>query len=306
MKKNIIIFNLILTLALISGCVKNDTNEEINKNAINEEKTTIDYSFSVGIEGWQGEAFTYNGDFLEIPYFISNDANKLSGSILIFINGVPQMYSVEESELSYTHKIKIKEKEKKVVSLKIKPNIGNRNDSLNINFAFVLNPEVIKDLNKYKHNHSISQFIGATLNFNASSNFQNDIEVTNSNAIEQFSESELKELYVQNQNGVSENKLDSSFVFKIEQNGQSIRDYLATNTDTKIKVAGNTGKYVSYVVYDGDQITKKGIEIETSKDYFTIIDIGEIDTSKTNFYVLLIPKSTDGFIEQSEKYIIKK
>lgn len=310
MKKDIkkIVFTMLILLSLmITGCVKNEPSKELNQNDFKiDENVDIDYSFTVGIKDWQGEDLIYDSDYLEVPYVINNEGNQLKGSILVFINGIPQKYSISDDNLLYSHEFDINEKEQKEISLKIKPSIGVEGDMLNINFAFILNPDVVKELNDYRHNHSISQFIGANLQYKKSSDSSNSFTIEHDSEFEEFTEKEKENLYIVNREGIEENRLDSSFSFLCEQNGENVHDYLAIDGNTKIKVAGRSGKYIGYIVYDGNKISQRGFGIETSKDGYTSINIGELDNTKTNFYFLLVPTSTDGFIEQSERFILNK
>lgn len=92
--------------------------------------------------------FTYNGGILELPYYVSTTGDATNIGFLIFLNGIPQPYSLsEEGSISYCHTINTDPTgEAQIFSFFFSPITGTAGDTLDIQIASIYNPQFQPDL----------------------------------------------------------------------------------------------------------------------------------------------------------------
>jgi len=303
MNKKIFILS-VLCLIILTGCVENKKEEsniidQIEKN----DEQVLEYAYGGGIKDYNGETIVYDKEELEIPFHYFNDSNKLQVGLLIFINGIPQMYSADDSDYKEYHIFDIDEKKSKEITLKLKPNIGKKGDNLNLNFVSVLNPVPVNSLVEYRFNHSINQPMGSNLHYFVDTN--NEYIKAQKLAINETISSEDKKRYLNEDVQPQTNTLDDSVVVEVYQDDVLQKDTLETNKLIKVKIAGYSGDYILYKVYDGIKVDPNGIYVSANKDTYDVVEIDTLPDDIKNVYFILVPVDCEHFVVQSERLMVE-
>ena len=302
MNKTKVVSLFILYFIILAGCVENKKEEVIDTTKENNEQI-LEYAYGSGIKDYNGETITYDSEYLEIPFVYFNEGNALQVGLLVFINGIPQIYSVDDLEFENYHIFDIGEKKTKEITLKIKPNIGKTGDNLNLNFVSVLNPNPVKSLTEYRFNHSLNQPMGTNLEYLIDST-SSYIETQNVAVKESISKEDMKRYKDESTKPVS-NLLDNNVVVEAYQDDTLKNDVLKRDENTKVKVAGYSGDYILYKVYDGINVDPNGIYVSAKKETYDVVDIGELPDDIKNIYFMIVPVDIVHYVEQSQRLMVK-
>lgn len=81
-----------------------------------------------------GRVFAYSGDKVEIPYFATAQGFVTKAGFLIFVDGVPQPYQIDEpdSDYAYLHQIDLEDNVQKNFQFLFEPVTGKSGDTLDI------------------------------------------------------------------------------------------------------------------------------------------------------------------------------
>ena len=103
----------------------------------------------------------YDGEPVEVEYYIDNDSVPISTGMLMFVNGIPQPYSTDGDAEAYMHIHEAPANEKATVKIKFTPVCGREGDTLSVRFLSILNPQKRPDKKEYifGHTNSITTFL---------------------------------------------------------------------------------------------------------------------------------------------------
>lgn len=147
-----------------------ETSENENPFVIGGGSETIMLGYKFGFVDFP-EKCTYTGEPIELNMYYQNGSFDLETGFLIFVDGIPQEYSInEQDEQSYMHKFDLKAGERRVTKISFQPNTGEKGDVLNLQFASMLEPSYIAKQNeKYGNNHQLLELVPSTLTFETDS-----------------------------------------------------------------------------------------------------------------------------------------
>ena len=147
----------ILTVCLIAGCSNKKEEQESNSENVSSDMFG-EGNFSTGSIGHgytevidnEKKVFKYDGNEIVVPYKVlasENDGNELKVGFYVFINGVPQEYSIKSKdskksniEKKYLHEFTLKDNTEEEFEFHLKPTIGKAGDQLCIHIGSVFNP----------------------------------------------------------------------------------------------------------------------------------------------------------------------
>lgn len=292
MKKKLI---LLLLVFVLGGCLSH-----YHYN-VDEQDETILYSFEQTPNLENGNL----NSLRNFSYKITNHGKSFSLGILIFVDGILQEYSLDDSQLSTCNTVELEDNEEKTVKIYINSIKGNKEKKHSIIIGGILNSDKIYNLKNYGIEHSISQSKKLYLNGSPDYIVDNNLSVKEHNIQIYDMEDEFL-----NEKKLDENLLKSEVFINLQQNDTYIYDCLNKNEELIIQVYGREGEYYIYTVYDGnilDKVPYTKIEVKKDKIYSFSIDLSQ--KQNKNFFVVIstndLSSIDDGYLIQSEKYIIK-
>lgn len=150
--------------------IEDVTTEADNPFAIGGGSDTIMLSYKFGLVDFP-EKCTYSGEPIEFDMYYQNGSFDVETGFLIFVDGIPQEYCVnDKDESSFMHKFNLEAGERRVTKISFVPNTGEKGDELNLQFASILEPSYITEQNEnYGNNHRLLELTPSALAFEADS-----------------------------------------------------------------------------------------------------------------------------------------
>lgn len=180
-KNNALILLIIfLLLLLFSSCSTNNNSKNMETPSNKKNETLIteipNYGIISGFSNKNELVQDYNGDFISFNYNIYNPEAPIEWGYEVFINGVLQTFSVysdnvliaENTNMFTKHFDKEENLDCRIV---LKPNIGNKGDTLELNVCSILNPSYMLEDTTYVSflpYHRMSASTTATIHMNTS------------------------------------------------------------------------------------------------------------------------------------------
>lgn len=172
---------LLLSIFLVcTGCQSSNVQDKKDDENVaevfrNDSSFQEDASFSNGFidaETNENINYTYNGEELKIPYFIENMGTKdIVMGIVIFVDGIPQKYSLELNDnKSYIKTVTVKPQDRVNLSLYFSPSTGNKGETKGLFVGTIFNPNFKATVDNpiYGNYHNISFNTPISLNFDKS------------------------------------------------------------------------------------------------------------------------------------------
>lgn len=165
------IFLLLLIILSISSCKDQSANNTQStgnpflESVGNNEEVMFAYGF--GLESPKYEKkIVYTGEPIEIEYYINNNGTTMSTGMLMFVNGIPQSYSIAGSSTStYMHIQEVEENKRAIVRISFVPVCGKAGETVNVRFLSILNPQIRPDQLNYLFGHTnrMTTFMARTI-----------------------------------------------------------------------------------------------------------------------------------------------
>lgn len=161
-------FRRISTLILVAvvlittcGCNIQDSVEStipissnpFSDDIVNGEDVQFAYGFGLLTPDSKSD-FVYEGDALSAEYFIDNVGVTMSTGMLMFVNGIPQKYSVNNGEETYMHIQEAPANQTTIVKISFVPVCGKAGDKLSVRFLSILNPQIRPTKLEYMYGHT--------------------------------------------------------------------------------------------------------------------------------------------------------
>lgn len=171
MKKILII---VLTLSLIislSACQNHSagnthgTENPFLESVGDNEEVMFAYGFGLESPKYE-EKLVYTGEPIEIEYYINNNGTTMSTGMLMFVNGIPQSYSIAGSSTStYMHIQEVEENKRAIVRISFTPVCGKAGETVSVRFLSILNPQIRPDQLNYLFGHTnrMTTFMARTI-----------------------------------------------------------------------------------------------------------------------------------------------
>lgn len=276
MKKILVMMCLCLTV-VISGCRKNKPN--LDNMMV---PTEIDYSMGFGID------FSVNDGELLINQNTENVGKSANTGLIIFVNGIPQLYTATDGRQAYIIPNKLESDSKHTFSYKLQPAVCQGDRPSNIIFSSILNPGIIdaETENYYiSYEHSIMQIPSANIE-----------EVHNYTSVE------IKD--ISGKVADCERDESSGNMIELSHNGVQINRTVISQEDiegilTVEIVAGCSGNYI-LSFWDGEKPIQIGESLfyRTQNDRNTVTKYDfQLDTavieSLNNLFVVLSPENQE-------------
>lgn len=152
---------VVLILMTTCGCsIKGSTNSTISSgnnpfsdDVVNGEDVQFAYGFGL-VSPDINNNFVYEGNALSAEYFIDNIGNTISTGMLMFVNGIPQKYSVNGGQDTYMHIQEAPAHKKTTVNISFIPVCGKTGDKLSVRFLSILNPHIRPTKLEYTYGHT--------------------------------------------------------------------------------------------------------------------------------------------------------
>ena len=307
MKKKSFIALLLLVFLGLTSCVKNDTPDDFDPNLTNDENVLEHYSFGQGFSDDNITEFVYDGNPLVIPYEYKNDATEFNTGIVVFINGIIQKYSTDDSnEEKYVHIFHVPEENQVTINLYVQPNTGNKGDTLNIHIGSIFKAdEIIASRASYGHQHNLSQIIGFPIIYQHDSTNSSAFNFLSPNTERKMTDEEKKSYEIVDEaTQTTTNALDNGSVIEVIQDGQIIVDTIDLDQEITLRFAGKDASYKGYIFLDSQLDTDVPVlDIQIKKDTYSEFTLKIDKKDYKNFYVILAPTDINEYLYQSQKFI---
>jgi len=153
----ILMLSIILSLSSCQGQSANNTQSTENPFAESigdDEEVMFAYGFGLDSPKYE-DKIVFTGEPIEIEYYINNKGAAMSTGMLMFVNGIPQPYSVAGSSTSTYMHIQEVDKDKRVsVSISFVPICGKTGETVSVRFLSILNPQIRPDKLNYLFGHT--------------------------------------------------------------------------------------------------------------------------------------------------------
>lgn len=155
-------FLLLCIVALLTGCSAQDaentdevewTGNPFDDEFLNDESVQYAYGFGLNIPDADTN-MVYAGEPIEAEYFVENLGDEMSVGMLMFVDGIPQIYAVDGGEPTYLHILKVPACEKITVPISFTPVQGNYGENCSVRFLSILNPDLRPDKVEYVFGHT--------------------------------------------------------------------------------------------------------------------------------------------------------
>lgn len=170
--KRILIIILTLSTALsLSACqnlsisqtqgTENPFSESVGDN----EEVMFAYGFGLESPKYE-EKIVYTGEPIEIEYYINNNGTTMSTGMLMFVDGIPQSYSIDGGNTStYMHIQEVEENKRAIVRISFVPICGKAGETVSVRFLSILNPQIHPDQLNYLFGHTnrMTTFMARTI-----------------------------------------------------------------------------------------------------------------------------------------------
>ena len=191
--------------------------------------------------------YEYNGGEFVLDYQFSVEGNLDSIGFLLFVDGKPQAYKVNDTgaEYEYLHCFQTSEKHEEKFSFVFTPDTGKKGDTLNMTVMSVTRPDFqpdMKETSSYGWYHQSFERV-LKLHFNEDAQENDSINGESITAFRDVSISEEKvtSSFIENElmragwNGVTMDTLDNSVYWTLDYDGEVVYDNInLTGKDTLI------------------------------------------------------------------------
>ena len=191
--------------------------------------------------------YEYNGGEFVLDYQFSSEGKLDSIGFLLFLDGKPQAYKVNDTgaEYEYLHCFRTSEKHEEKFSFVFTPDTGKKGDTLNMTVVSVTRPDFqpdMKETSSYGWYHQSFERV-LKLHFNEDAQENDSINGESITAFRDVSISEEKvtSSFIENElmragwNGVTMDTLDNSVYWTLDYDGEVVYDNInLTGKDTLI------------------------------------------------------------------------
>ncbi|MBS3679827.1 beta-glucanase/beta-glucan synthetase [Ornithinibacillus massiliensis] len=330
-------FSFIVLLLIVTGCSKDDVEEEKEQVAINENNENpfeIDEEDTVIMGSiWHSYAnvevddndevipLTYDGDELVIDYSVQAEGKATNIGFLVYVDGIAQPYKLNTTESAYQY-MHIFDLEEEGVDTPFQfiftPITGKEGETVNVTITSIYNPSFIPDMKEttsyggYHHALSVIRPIEfhekpefLNLNDLPTNKILNDISISTEPVTDDF----LEKL------GGGVTTIDSEMLdtnvfnfVEIEDKPDNETNFQITdqgNLHMKLKILGHPGVAYQNTFYLNhqalsDQEGNTSFETKLTKGDVSVIDVEiDIDTLDdfSTFYVVSTPVNPGDFYE---------
>ena len=273
--------------------------------------------------------YEYNGGEFVLDYQFSSEG-KLDGiGFLLFLDGKPQVYKVNDTgaEYEYLHCFQLSEKHEEKFSFVFTPDTGKKGDTLNMTVMSVTRPDFrpdMKETSSYGWYHQSFERV-LKLHFNEDAP---DSDSACGESIAAFrdvriSEEKITSSFVENElvkggwNGVTMDTLDSGVYWTIAYDGESVYDNInLTGKDTltlRYTLCGTAGARYGISFF----LDHKPISFEEAVSYDVTLSKGNvwvieatIDTAKLDdfhtFYATAVAADKDSVTSKTGSILLYK
>ena len=273
--------------------------------------------------------YEYNGGEFVLDYQFSSEGKLDSIGFLLFLDGKPQAYKVNDTgaEYEYLHCFQLSEKHEEKFSFVFTPDTGKKGDTLNMTVMSVTRPDFrpdMKETSSYGWYHQSFERV-LKLHFNEDAP---DSDSACGESIAAFrdvriSEEKITSSFVENElvkggwNGVTMDTLDSGVYWTIAYDGESVYDNInLTGKDTltlRYTLCGTAGARYGISFF----LDHKPISFEEAVSYDVTLSKGNvwvieatIDTAKLDdfhtFYATAVAADKDSVTSKTGSILLYK
>ena len=273
--------------------------------------------------------YEYNGGEFVLDYQFSSEGKMDSIGFLLFLDGKPQAYKVNDTgaEYEYLHCFRISEKHEEKFSFVFTPDTGKKGDTLNMTVMSVTRPDFrpdMKETSSYGWYHQSFERV-LKLHFNEDAPDSDSTYGENVTAFRdvRISEEKITSSFVENElvkagwNGVTMDTLDSGVYWTIAYDGELVYDNInLTSKDTltlRYTLCGTVGARYGISFF----LDHKPISFEEAVSYDVTLSKGNvwvieatIDTAKLDdfhtFYVTAVAADKDSVTSKTGSILLYK
>ena len=273
--------------------------------------------------------YEYNGGEFVLDYQFSSEGKLDSIGFLLFLDGKPQAYKVNDTgaEYEYLHCFQLSEKHEEKFSFVFTPDTGKKGDTLNMTVMSVTRPDFrpdMKETSSYGWDHQSFERV-LKLHFNEDAP---DSDSACGESIAAFrdvriSEEKITSSFVENElvkagwNGVTMDTLDNGVYWTIVYDGESVYDNIdLTGKDTltlRYTLCGTAGARYGISFF----LDHKPISFEEAVSYDVTLSKGNvwvieatIDTAKLDdfhtFYATAVAADKDSVTSKTGSILLYK
>lgn len=153
--------------------IESSSNESESPFAIGGDSKTTMLGYKFGLVDFPQKC-VYSGNPIEFDLYYQNGSFAVETGLLIFVDGIPQTYSVSgKNKPRVMQKFDLGAGEKQTVHVTFEPNTGKNSDVLSLQFASILNPSFIAEQGEnYGNNHRLLELAPTALTFEADAKAQ--------------------------------------------------------------------------------------------------------------------------------------
>lgn len=297
-----IIITVLLVFFFTSCTRSSDVPNQDNINLGNSDgHVSENYEFSHGFVNYQFETLNYDGEPLELEYFIENMGKECELGLVVLVDGITQYFEVDGKQ-SNIYKNDFKKEQRRQFSIKLNPQAFDKKEA-NLNTYLVLNPsKKINNIKEYGNNHAISNNVTVRLNMNVTNNTKDIIKNPTINY--ESIPSDILESYTIKGMNMLESDIYVVVNGMVEQ-GNKIVD---VNQPLNVNVFGKAGMYRLLTVID-NQIVET-LNVMVKENQVAIVNVEPPLEKNNNLYFLVVPVDPQDqqnytVIAQSERMIVQ-
>ena len=273
--------------------------------------------------------YEYNGGEFVLDYQFSSEGKMDSIGFLLFLDGKPQAYKVNDTgaEYEYLHCFRISEKHEEKFSFVFTPDTGKKGDTLNMTVMSVTRPDFrpdMKETSSYGWYHQSFERV-LKIHFNEDAPDSDSTYGENVTAFRdvRISEEKITSSFVENElvkagwNGVTMDTLDSGVYWTIAYDGELVYDNInLTSKDTltlRYTLCGTVGARYGISFF----LDHKPISFEEAVSYDVTLSKGNvwvieatIDTAKLEgfhtFYATAVAADKDSVTSKTGSILLYK
>lgn len=259
-----------------------------------------------------GTNLIYNGVPVNLEYYINCDDNR-GGSygLILFVNGIPQPYSVEGSREAYIHIQQVEEDKTKNVSVSFVPVTGEKGDNLCVRLALMESPDIrpTKPNFVFGYTNSVIDIWPRFLQMESDVPVPNEIEVASGTAMREMTADEYESVFYL---GSADDEVIlpdvvTAYIRNADEPDLNYFDIANGSISMKIQVFGGSPAeyylipYINHepllteefprriVIEDGNLLFEETISVD-----FSSLDIRNYNLEEYNsLYYLLVPVEKD-------------
>lgn len=301
------------TSLVLTACTqthqKTEESQAVQGNPFEESSSeTVMYAYGFGLESPDADSnMVYDGSEIEFEYFIDNTGASMSVGMLMFVNGIPQPYSVEGEEgQTYMHIQESPSKQKITVKASFTPITGNKGDTLGVRFLSILNPQIRPEKLEYIYGHTnaMMTFFPRYIEMEEDSGYS-AVEYPRFSAPRQMTEKELEQAIYVDARGNEVNKLRqfNFFAQRVSNEDLPYLDVIEQSLTVDVQgFGGPAGEYVLIPYINQVPVLNEDfpcvLTVEDEKDISSrevTIDLSELDAETyqietfNTFYMIAVP-----------------